>query len=160
MAMTIVAVDIVENRLKKAEELGADLTINASNEKDIAGKVKDFCGELDCIIDATGVTAPFIDEGIKMLKVNGLYLIYGHAMGQTQFTPMELSGKGVHIAGIEPGHYHKMIPLANKLVSRGMINVKTLITHRIPLENVEKGIVDLCRNNPEETLKIIIDMDL
>lgn len=157
MAMNLIAVDLYENRLKKAQELGADLIINASKE-DVVSKVKDWSGELDVIIDATGTTELLIDKGIEMLRTNGKYFIYGHAMGQTNFTPMKLSGKGIHIAGIDPSYYRKMIPLANKLVSQGLVNVKTLITHRMSLEEVEKGIM-LCRNNPNEVLKVLIDLE-
>ncbi len=157
MASAIIGIGHHENRIQKARELGADFVINSLKEDMVKSVLKKF-GEVDKIVDTTGSKAEIIDQGIKILKPGGKYLIHGHAMGKTSFMPMYLSGKGIVMSGIFPGHFKSMMVLGNKLVSQGLINLKTLITHRITLSEVEKGIL-MCKEKPDEVIKIIVDME-
>jgi threonine dehydrogenase-like Zn-dependent dehydrogenase len=42
-------------------------------------------------------------------------------------------------------------------VAQGKINLRAMITHRLPLAEVEHGL-DLCRSRPGETIKVVLDI--
>ncbi|OGF44700.1 MAG: hypothetical protein A2452_09200 [Candidatus Firestonebacteria bacterium RIFOXYC2_FULL_39_67] len=155
LAMEIIVADVHEFRLNKAKELGADLIIN-TDKQDLVETVKKYCIDIDVLIDASGSNDDLIDKGVDMLRANGKYIVYGHAMGQSKFTPQKLTSKGVQMHGIMYNH-DKMIPLANKLVSGGRINLKTLITHHVKLDNIVDAI-KMCKEKEGEVIKVIVDI--
>jgi len=160
MAEEIIAVDLEEKRLSKAKELGAEEIFKPKNQKEWGREVKKEWGEVDVIVDTTGSYADnLIDEGIELLKPGGKYMVYGHPMGKAQFTPMKLSSKGVNIVGVLAGweESKRMMRLGEKLVAKGLINLRSLISHHIKLEEVEKWI-RICGERKEEVLKVVIDI--
>ena len=42
-------------------------------------------------------------------------------------------------------------------VRDGQVNMGTLVTHVIPLEDIHHGL-ELCRDRPEETIKVVVDL--
>ncbi|MFX1519670.1 MAG: zinc-binding dehydrogenase [Promethearchaeota archaeon] len=82
-ASRIIATDLIEKRLKLAEEFGADYTINIKeyeNPEDRINKVLELANEgygADIIIDVTGHSSSVIPEGVQMLRKAGRYLEIG-----------------------------------------------------------------------------------
>lgn len=160
MAEEIIAVDLVDGRLSKAKELGADMLLNPKLQKEWGKEIKGKWGEVDVVVDTTGSSSDeLIDEGIEVLKPGGKYMIYGHPMAKMSFTPMKLSSKGVKVVGVLASweENKKMMELGEKLVARGLINLKTLITNYIKLEEVEKWI-RICGERKEDVLKVVIEI--
>lgn len=158
MAEEIIAVDLEEKRLQKAKELGAGATFNAKGEWQ--RKIKGKWGEVDVIVDTSGSRrGDLIDQGVELLRPGGTYMIYGHPMGKVEFTPMKLSSKGVNIVGVLANweENKKMMALGGKLAGEGLVDLKTLISHHIRLEEVEKWI-RICGEKKEDVLKVVIDM--
>ncbi|OGF46687.1 MAG: hypothetical protein A2452_05160 [Candidatus Firestonebacteria bacterium RIFOXYC2_FULL_39_67] len=154
LAGEIIVADVYENRLKKAKELGADLVIN-TKEKDLTGTVRKYCNEVDLIIDAAGTDDPgLFNITIELLKANGRYMVYGHATKPSQVNMIRIASKGVKVVGVAYAH-DRMIQLGNKLVSEGRINLKTLITHRIKLDDLEKGIKK-CNQEKDKVIKMMV----
>ncbi|MGB9876520.1 MAG: zinc-dependent alcohol dehydrogenase [bacterium] len=157
MAREIIGIDLYERRLLKALELGADITINPNLEPEWYKGI----GEVDVVIDTTGSAGGnLIDIGVEILKPGGKYMIYGHPMEKTSFTPMKLSSKGVDIVGVlaDFQESQRMMELAERLVSKGLIDLKRLISHRIKLEEIVDWI-RLCGERKEEVLKVVIDIE-
>ena len=42
-------------------------------------------------------------------------------------------------------------------VAEGRINLRALITHRLPLADVARGL-ELCRSRPDATIKVVLDI--
>lgn len=68
----IIAVDLHDNRLEFAKELGATHTINSSDVEGLGDQLKEMTdgAGVEYIVDTTGVS-PLIKEGIAGLKMNG-----------------------------------------------------------------------------------------
>lgn len=67
----VIAVDINNERLELAKELGATHTINSKEEKDVAGKIQEITnGGSTYAFDTTGIPS-VINQGIKCLAVEG-----------------------------------------------------------------------------------------
>lgn len=71
-ANKIIAVDLNDERLELAKELGATDTINSEKPEGLGEKIKELTGGngAEYVIDTTGVT-PIIKEGLSGLKING-----------------------------------------------------------------------------------------
>lgn len=74
----IIAIDLHENRLKMAKELGATHVINGNSTENIFGKIKKITnGGVHYAIDTTGLSS-VVKEGLQSLRVNGeLALVAG-----------------------------------------------------------------------------------
>ncbi len=72
----VIAFDLIEEKLKKAKELGADYTFNSkdNNVKDI---VRSLCpGGADFVLDAVGVLS-IINQAMELIKDGGKISCYG-----------------------------------------------------------------------------------
>ena len=81
-------------------------------------------------------------------------MVYGHATKPSQVNMIRIASKGVKVVGVAYAH-DRMIQLGNKLVSEGRINLKTLITHRIKLDDLEKGIKK-CNQEKDKVIKMMV----
>ncbi|RLI77508.1 hypothetical protein DRP07_12130 [Archaeoglobales archaeon] len=88
-AKKVIVIDISDDRLKLAEEFGADITVNASNlsEKDVINEVKNATEGwgADLVMEVTGVPS-VIPLGIKMLRIGGRYILHGALYPKDEFT--------------------------------------------------------------------------
>ncbi len=72
----IIVCDIKEPKLKTAQAMGADNTIN-SKEEDVKKRVLEICPKgVDYVVDAVGCTG-IINQGMKLIKFNGKICVYG-----------------------------------------------------------------------------------
>lgn len=71
-ANKIIAVDLSDERLELANELGATHTINSEEPEGLGKKIKEITDDkgAEYVIDTTGVT-PIIKEGLSGLRING-----------------------------------------------------------------------------------------
>ncbi|KAK9471441.1 chaperonin 10-like protein [Dipodascopsis tothii] len=138
---TIIAVDLVESRLELAKTVGATHTFIPSKEDspaDSAAKIHALAGlKPQYAIDASGAAAS-VNTAMYTLAQGGTYVQAG--MGNpnimfpiAEFTAKELTMKGSFRYG--PGDYN----LAVELIASGKVDVKPLITHRVPFEKAEEA---------------------
>ena len=72
----IIALDIVEEKLKLAKEYGADYVFN-SKEVDVEKAVRGICPDgVDFVLDAVGIPA-FINTGLSIIKPSAKICVYG-----------------------------------------------------------------------------------
>jgi threonine dehydrogenase-like Zn-dependent dehydrogenase len=72
----IIALDIVDEKLKTAKDMGADYVFNA-NDPERVGAIRDICpGGLDHLVDAAGIPKLY-NEAMSLLKENGQICAYG-----------------------------------------------------------------------------------
>ena len=72
----IIALDIVEEKLKLAKEYGADYAFN-SKEVDVEKAVRGICPDgVDFVLDAVGIPA-FINTGLSIIKPSAKICVYG-----------------------------------------------------------------------------------
>lgn len=171
--VTLGVVDLFDLRLAKAREIGADFVYDRSqySSAEIADQIGKDLGPVDLVILCTSVdlSGDVFDFAVRVLKRNG------------RLTGLNVDVKGVpHYVNVM-ALFHKNILLRRSLmpdaypedpearaskqlevfqmgvdwVRDGKVNLKTLVTHELPLREVESGL-RLCRDRPEETIKVVI----
>jgi len=106
---TVIAVDIVDNKLEIAKSLGAKHTINASKKDD---KALLKAGGRHCQVGYTHKTVPL-------------------NAGRLMFREIEIRGS----LGCRPVDYPKII----EMVKNGKIQLKPVVTHKFKLEDINKA---------------------
>jgi len=88
-AKRVITIDVIDERLKLAEEFGADYTINAKDYSDdeLVNKIKTLTEGwgADLVVEVTGYPK-VIPLGVKMLRIGGRYLLLGSLYPGDTFT--------------------------------------------------------------------------
>jgi L-iditol 2-dehydrogenase len=139
----VIAVDLVDERLKVAKEFGADAVINASKEN-VVERVKELTdGKMaECSIATIG-SPPVIQSAIDVTGDHGRIVLWGGAPTGTvmQFNPNDIHYAEKYLIGVEgTGIGSKRHPerrvQAVKHIASGKIDVKKLITKVMPMTDI------------------------
>lgn len=157
-ASTIVAVDIAEEKLQRALELGATDVID-SRSTDPVRAVRSVTGEgADVVFEALGKPTTF-SQASQMLGDGGRMVAIGIAAGaskaEIEITP--LVRRGYTITGSFGGRTREDLPAVMALAAEGRIDPADLITRRFPLSQVAEAYSMLDRG--EITGRAIITMN-
>jgi len=150
----IVAVGRRKLRLDTASHLGANIVLD---EKKIKGarEIKKYIDTPDVLVDTTGSD---IVEEILSLSRPGMFLVpFGIPPFNWEDKLEALRNKGIifHNSGLDQAKV--AVKYCIDWVTKGLVRLEPLVTHRIPLEKVEEGL-DLCRFHKDNTLKVILDI--
>ena len=132
-AAEIVVTDLTSQTLAFAEKVGADRTINLSDDPDglkpyTAGK-----GTFDVLYECSGA-APALAGGIAAMRPRGVIMQLGLG-GDMNIPMMAITSKELDLRG--SFRFHEEFAVAVKLMQSGLIDVKPLITHTMPLADAE-----------------------
>jgi len=124
-----------DSRLDYGKSYGADLAINA-NKKDAVEQILAATGDrgVDIVIEAAG-SAKALNDGMKVLIKGGWLLIYGVFGGgpiAVDIQPIQFNE--FTIVGIN-GYPHKY-PQTIKLIEDGLVDVRSLVSHKFSLEQL------------------------
>ena len=156
-ALEVIGVDLHQNRLKKAEELGVDMVIDASKHN-VVEVIKEKYGQVDVCIDATGTD--IVNTFLQILRYRGRFLVDGIPDKGVSFDSMLAYYREIEfgcIRNVLREEAADLVRRGQELVSAGRIKIKPIITHHLPLEKVVEGI-KMCYEKPNEVLKVIIDI--
>ncbi len=139
----VIATDIVDYRLKKAKEFGADEVFHASEDMDI---------KADRIIMCTSAMSAF-EQAFKYIDRKGIIMLFAIpynniCIPNEKFWRDELS----IVASYGAAPYD--LEQALELIKDKKINVKDMITHRVRLEDIQKGF-DIA-GEAKHSLKVIV----
>ena len=138
-----------------AEQLGADLTL--ASGPDVAQRVKDATGGngVDFVIECTGVPSALAD-GVNMARLGGSLLMFGIVSAKEAALPFyQLYYKELTIVNSRAANPEDFPPTID-LVARGALNLKALVTHVVPLHDLEKAI-GMLEKDEDHRMKIILD---
>jgi len=179
----VMAIDLVDERVKTAAKCGAHLPVNAREEDPV--KLCDAFTRgygLDVAFLAFGGNvAPAVDQARQMLKTApdghkmGVIVIVGWAMFEAEFPtrfgnvdirPSSRPGPGYHDEAWEHGANYPPVFVewttrrnmeeCLRSAAEGQLDVKSLITHRIPLEEAP-GACDELINSPGTAMGVILN---
>lgn len=125
-------------RRKKALESGADYVFNPFDEG-LEKEVKSLTqgrGAETVFFTAGGTSA--VEQGIRLLAKGGTIVLYGsiHPAAPISINPNDVHYDEIVITGAIK-HTKESFREAAALLSQGLVNVKDLISERIPFEKVE-----------------------
>jgi L-iditol 2-dehydrogenase len=150
----IIVVDIMEKRLQKALELGADYIINGKEEDTLERIMELTNGKgFDIGIETAGsqITA---SQLIKSAKKGSTIVFVGYSASGEMTLPIgmaldkELNFKTVF-------RYRNIYPMAIEAVSKGQINVKDIVTDYFELNDIQKAL-DTCVKDKANVVKGVI----
>jgi len=134
----VIATDVNDFRLAMANRLGADYVMNAKDN--VPEKLKFIAGKLaDRVIVSTGAV-PAIKQAFSCIGAGGKILFFAPTDPGTEI-PMPFNDfwfKGASITTTYAAA-RKDLEEAVKLIKSRKINVKKMITHRLPLKDTQKG---------------------
>lgn len=156
-AKTIVAVDIADDKLERAQELGATHVVNAMKTDPVAA-VRELTGGVDVAFEALGNSRTFA-QAVGMLADGGRMVAIGIAAGDTTaevpITP--LVRRGYTITGSFGGRTRQDLPKLVDIASRGEFDVQPLITRRYPLAEANEAYQALARGEIVGRALIVMD---
>jgi len=137
--MLLIALDLVDDRLKLAKACGADLGLNPG-QVDVVDEVRRLTGGYGCdvYIEATGHPAA-VEQGLLMTRKLGRFVEFS-VMREPVTVDWTIIGDGKELdvrgAHLSPFCY----PVAIKWLEKGLLPIDQIITHQLPLESFQQGI--------------------
>lgn len=151
------AVDLVDHRLEMAKKMGANHIINASNTDPVKA-INDLTGGrgVDVVFEASGADETPA-QSVAVVKPGRRVIIIGiNRNDEIILNHSEVRRKGLTIKLVR--RMRRTYGRAIDLISKGMIDVKPLITHRMPLERVSEAF-DLLDGYKDGVMKAVITFD-
>jgi len=166
----IIAVDLSDKRLSMAQQLGADVAINAGRddpyqrilemtgatpvgfaEETPAGKVDTVCDCAGWLAQHTGT--PPIQQGLLMLKQNGRLIEHAIFEKPPEVNYFLLVRKGVKLFG-SWGFALNEYSQALEMIGSGKVDREPLITHEFPLDQAKEAFE--AQLHYEEAIKVLL----
>lgn len=157
----LIAIDIREEMLNKAKQLGADIVLNPT-------KV-DVPKEIQKLTDGKGVDVAFevggVQQTLDMLsqitRMEGKIVIFGYHPGKRVIN--DLGYWNWMAYDIINGHFRNMNTILDgsrrgmDMVNTKKIDMKTLVTHKYKLNDIEEAFM-AAKNKPEGFIKAVVVM--
>jgi threonine dehydrogenase-like Zn-dependent dehydrogenase len=132
----LVAIDINSDRLNLAQKLGVPEIYNSAttNHAELAETLK--MREFDVVVDTSGSQVG-LDLATDIVKRGGLINLFGWIKGQSAaFDPTKWHLGGFIVVNSSPSsRLRDPFPPAIRLIHQGIIDLRPLITHVVPLNN-------------------------
>jgi len=143
LASEVVGIDINEKKRQMVEGFGAIFYSPVDVEKIVESKTK-----FDCIIDTTGILS-FVSRLIPLLSEQGRCILVSQPKAGSQIVisdPIKFfSSNGQTIRSTQAGNFDPDVDIQRyiKLYKNGQINIKSLVTDRYDIFNVNEAITKL-----------------
>ncbi len=147
--------DLMEERLEFARRLGADATINAGAENTVEEVKRLTKGYgADVVVEAIGLPTTW-EQALRMVCKGGRVLEFG---GCPPGTEVKVDAELLHYGEVAvvgafhatPTHFKKAL----NLIASGAVNVKPLVTRRMPLEEIGEAFEVLGSSKTEVKISI------
>lgn len=138
-AQIIVSEPVAEKR-DLAKKLGADIVVDPVNE-DLQEVLKNCCKNVDIVIECVGRTNT-MEDAIRYAGKGATVMLFGLTSPDAKMNilPYEIFKKELHITAsyINPYTFERAL----KLLESGKIDVKSIITDIVPLDDITKVFTD------------------
>jgi 2-desacetyl-2-hydroxyethyl bacteriochlorophyllide A dehydrogenase len=138
-----------------AQSLGADLTL-PSGAEGVRGVMEATGGRgADLIIESTGIVSA-ISDSVSMARLGGTLILFGVSAATQATLPFyQLYFKELKIVNTRAAKGEDF-PASIDLVARGVLKLKPLVTHVVPLPDLERAIGMLVTDE-DRRMKIIME---
>lgn len=129
-AAEIVATDLSDFTLALAKSVGADRTINTAKDPESLAEYTANKGYFDVLFECSGA-APALSAAIMAMRPRGVIMQLGLG-GDMSLPMMAITAKELDLRG--SFRFHTEFATGVGLMQKGLIDVKPLITHTLPLD--------------------------
>ena len=146
--------DVNPDRLKRAKALGADYVVNSAEEnlEEKIAKLTDGKGA-SMVVEASGVEAA-LEACLTATAYRGRVAILGfYKSPLVNIRPIHIVKKELDVYGSRV--YNNRFPLALDLLAKGEVNLKDLITHEFPFDQLEQA-MKTALDPKVDSLKVIV----
>lgn len=156
-ANPVVAIDVQDDKLEKARQVGATHTIVSAKGMDVAEEIRKIVGPKgpDKVIETTGLKS-VIELAYDLTHADGTCVLVGVPSEKVSIYTLPIHFNkiltGSHGGDAAP---HIDIPRIIRLVQAGRISFDGLITHEFPLDRINEGL-DVVRSGSAG--RVLIDM--
>ncbi|MCF7885015.1 MAG: zinc-binding dehydrogenase [Candidatus Marinimicrobia bacterium] len=158
-ATRVIAIDIRDEILEVAEQLGADVTLNPGKEN-VEERIKEITAGkgVDAAFEVGGKQAT-LDLTAKIIRMEGKLIIFGYHPGLRKIEDlgywnwMAFDIINAHFRDL--GTILKGADIGIRLLNSGQIKMKPLITNTYPLEDIEAAF-QAAQSKPEGFIKSVI----
>tara|TARA_B100001971_G_C18251746_1_gene578805 strand:+ start:439 stop:1431 length:993 start_codon:yes stop_codon:yes gene_type:complete len=141
----VIATDINDYRLKKAKEYGADEVVDVSKQE--------LNVKADKAIICTGAY-PAVEQAFKSVDKKGVVLFFAIPDKNVEMPTVDFwRNEWTLTSSYGAAPYDLEEALA--LIRMGKIDVKSMITHKVPLEDIQKGFNIV--SEAKDSLKVVVE---
>lgn len=150
----VYSVDVMDKRLEKALELGADGVINGSKE-DTVKKVMELTGDMGCdLVIETAGTEITTRQAVQMTKKGATIVLVGYSKSGEIKMPISLAlDKELTFKTVF--RYRHIYPMAIDAVASGRVNLKGIVTNEFALDDIQEA-MDESVNNKADIVKAVV----
>jgi threonine dehydrogenase-like Zn-dependent dehydrogenase len=131
---TVIALDVLQQRVKLAKTLGAHQTyqLGDSDQEEILTKMMDL--EIDTVVDTTGAEVG-LKTATRIVRRGGRINLFGWIKGGAKVPTDDWHVKGLTVVNSSPSSkLRDPFPPAIDFIQKKIIDLKPLITHVVKLE--------------------------
>lgn len=134
-AVQIVATDLSDNALSHAKAAGADVTLNTLSDKEGLEPYARDKGHFDVMFECSGAVSA-LSAGISAMRPGGIIMQLGLS-GDMSLPMMAITAKELQLRG--SFRFHTEFGMAIQLMQGGLVDLKPLVTHTLPLDRAEEA---------------------
>ena len=149
----VLMTDILDSRLKRALDMGADRIVNVKNE-DLNAAARDFSPSrgITVVMD-TVCSTESLELAMGMACPAGRVVCLGLSNKFSPITQVNITKKELDVVGSRLNNYR--FPEVIRGFESGALTPRKLVTHSFPFGKAAEAI-DLIRNKPEEVCKVLL----
>lgn len=150
----VAILDVVESRLAKAKELGADMVVNGK-ETNIVDAMKEFTNGLgfNLIYEATANTNILATCIRDLPSQAGRVVVLGFTTQELPIRQVDIMGRELEIIGTRLNNHR--FPEVIEWFKEGKVQPKEIITHTFPFDKAAEAF-KFNDENPDKVLKIVL----
>lgn len=152
----VIATDIKQFRIDHAKRVGAAREVIDASEGNAVEKVKNIIGQrgADIVFEAAGACET-IKQSLDMVAKAGKVVLFGASPDNpTLDTTTYIVYKEIDVRGMTGRYMYSTWDRVERLVSRGLVDLESVVTHKFPLDKAEEGFQLLLKG---EASKIILN---
>lgn len=139
-AKKIIAIEVKPYRIEMAKKLGADVVINPLEENVIERVLEETNGKGVDVIGEFSGNKGAIEAAFKYIKPGGKMSMLGITPDEITFDiSNDFIFKGITMYGVVGRLLFDTWDKVGYLINHHMLDLETIVTHTLPLEEVEKG---------------------